>query len=540
MYQSRDENRNPEMKTEPQGTPQNNPPGQEQSAAAPEFPRGLAMPGKAAITTDVSTQSTAKATPSTSQAPTKLAEAYEKVIVKLFLERENGKERCFYGSEVEALAKEQGMTRKEVVAAALKELIDNGKNLERDDHGRITNAKKIGPHFASLIGFINEKIDLYVISDKQHLNSPDIPLSDTYRTALSPIVDSGEAVILMLTKLPPEEAAKELKQITKEKFHGIWSLWSDERYRSRVTMSPLLEDYLTHGTVKIRTTSKDPGLNKIAAVLNEHLEKDSGFEDDHWIRVVHSIAKNEKKESLKEALKMCVPVIVAVKAAEIFLPAGFMHAIGGAMDDFFAAILPDAKQNEHKDEEGDTPEMKAQNKKQSRALMIAGAATLPFAAYLGYFAGHAYSATASFMQKTVVGSAFALACCAGTLATSVGAYVITRNAIKKLERDPATADLVEEMSPWQKAKLAFKESIMGVPFRIGHTVIGVPLQFGASILGAHIGGFDSTWFIVGVGVAESVLGAVTAFAYPHYANRIHRNHLRNVDIPEELLAPEDK
>lgn len=447
-----------------------------------------------------------------------LREAALEVISKLFIERnDNGKDQCLYSHELIKLAAARSTTPEELISGAINDLRERGHLLRINAAGRIVNAAAAGGSFAEVFHLAQENVSIHFIAGKEQSK---IPLSESCRAEIDRLNEAGEAVVLMLTKKPPEEAAVEIRDIADERFGGLMCLWQHPETREACTMSPRLEDYLNFATVRLICTSTDPELKSITADLNRHMERDGGFEDVHWARVVKGISQNEKQESLKDALFVCAPVIAVVKIVEKALPGG-LHIIGGVLDDFFGAILPTVSQSM-----GRKGLPLIQKLKNSAAVLGGGVASLPLAFFFGWASTQIYSHFASTGAHMLAGAVFALACCAGTLGTSVAAYMKARRAVSRLEEDETLGGIFRNMKRSEKVKLAFRESVMDVPFRIGHTLIGVPFQLVFGIWAGATGFFENGTFVMVEGMAETLLGTITAFAYPPAANALHLMRLR--------------
>lgn len=448
-------------------------------------------------------------------------EAYEELIHKLFSERSSGKERAFYRHEADSVAEGLKITRTELVDRALTELKAAGPYALLDQKGHFGDASKIGVHFNALISLAREKVDFYVFDSEKQLRNPSLPLSQSYRNSIGEIIKRGEACMLMIAKQPPQEIADEVKKLSEQHLKGLMSLWENQSVRDTLPLSPLLKHYLQFGTVKLRTTGQDPEVKELARTINTLLEKQSGYEASQWTQVLRSVAQHEKSESLKEALTVCVPIVFAIKAVEKFFPS-YVHAIGGALDDLFGAIIPDVSQSM-----GKKGLPLKERLKEAMPVLVGGAVTIPVSAGLGFSAAALYSDAASLSVRLAAGAIFAFACCAGTLGTSLGAFKKAWGAIDTLSNDPVHGAEVEKLSWWGKIKLAFSESILSSPFRIGHTIIGVPTQIGLGLAAGAFGFFHNPAFIMLEGMAETILGAATAWAYPYWANFRQKMRLRS-------------
>lgn len=442
---------------------------------------------------------------------------YIEIIKKLFSAREGRKQRGIYNRKVEKVGmKKFSMRSQDFVHGALEQLRTHFKELRLSHEGRILNPKKIGDYFNALLRIVSNNVDLFVIYDESQLDGLHLPLSGSYKEEFRKIVARGEAAAVLLVKHPPEETALEIRRVSEKSLQGLMSLWTDEHFQKTSEIRDSLRNYLQHATVKVLHTGHDPEVVKITGSINQHLEKHGGFEDTHWIRVVKGVAQDEKKESLKQALGVCIPVVVIIKIVEHVLP-NILHAVGGVLDDIFGAIIPDVSQST-----GDRELPFSERFKKAWPVLKGGLITIPLAFAMGWFSAKLYGMSASVVIHMLAGVLFALACCLGTLGTSIAAFRKSYIAIEKLQKDKKHAYLVSGLSDFEKIKLAFNESIMDVPFRAGHTVIGVPFQVILGIAAGAFGFFYSSLFIMVEGMAETLLGAITTFVYPYIA-RFKRN-----------------
>lgn len=456
-------------------------------------------------------------------ANSKICEAYEELFTKLFTHHEPGREHYVYDRELAELAKSLGLAADVLIKNALEELRATGPALILNQHGRILDPEALGKHFSSLYALASDKVDFYVLHHTQQLESPTIPLSLSFKAAAGEVIKAGEAITLMLVKNPPESAALEIRKFSEKHLHGIMSLWSDREFQKTAEISPGLGDYLRHATVRILSTGKNLNVGEILKGLNERLEEEGGFEDKAWLRVVKGISQKEKNESLKQVLLPCLGIVGCVKLAESFMP-GALHAIGGALDDLFGAIIPSVSQSlGHKD-----LSWRARLKHAMPAIK-GGMVGLGCAFLLGWGSGALYSATSSSLMHASAGFLFALACCAGTIGTSVSALRQSWKGIHDLGADARYGRFVERLSFAQKCKLAFQEAILDVPFRIGQNLIGIPIQIATGIASGPMGFFHNSIFIMIIGGIETVLGAATAYAAPHLSKGRSARQLSRIE-----------
>lgn len=451
----------------------------------------------------------------------KIRDIYIEIIRKLFIRNRDCGRRSIYKSKLEKVSgKRFNLKSHNFVHAALNELKTYFRRLKLDPKGRILNAKEIGAYFDALHRIISNNVDLFVIYDKRQNDSSHIPLSDSYKREFRKILDLDEAAAVLLVKHPPEETAHEIDRVTEKSLHGLMSLWANEHFQRTSDIRSDLRDYLQHATVLVLDTGYNPEVKKITANINEHLERHGGFEDTHWLRVVKGVAQDEKKESLKQALGVCVPIVVVIKIIEHIMP-NILHAIGGILDDLFGAIIPDVSQSM-----GERSLPYKERFKKASPVLKGGIITLPIAFALGWFSAVLYGKTGSTAVHMLCGIMFALACCLGTLGTSLAAFRKAYSAIAEVQKDREHSYLVAELGVFDKIKLAFKESIMDVPFRVGHTVIGIPFQVGLGIAAGAFDFFHNSIFIMVEGMTETLLGAAAAFAYPKVARLLRNSRLQ--------------
>lgn len=447
---------------------------------------------------------------------------YIEIIKTLFVGSKRGKQRGIYKRKVEKVGMKKFLLRNQnFVHAGLEQLRTHFKELRLSPEGRILNPKKIGDYFNALLRIVSNNVDLFVIYDESQLNGLHLPLSQSYKEEFRKIVARGEVAAVLLVKHPPEETAFEIRRVSEKSLQGLMSLWTDEHFQKTSEIRDSLREYLHHATVKVLHTGYDPEVVKITGNINQHLEKHGGFEDTHWVRVVKGVAQDEKKESLKKALGVCIPIVVVIKIVEHVLP-NILHAIGGMLDDLFGAIIPDVSQSM-----GDRELPFSERFKKAWPVLKGGLITLPLAFAMGWFSAKLYGMSTSVVVHMLAGVLFALACCAGTLGTSIAAFRKAYTAIEKLQEDKKHAYLVSGLSDFEKIKLAFNESIMDVPFRVGHTVIGVPFQIALGIAAGAFGFFHSSLFIMVEGMAETLLGSITTFVYSYIARFKRNSRLRH-------------
>jgi hypothetical protein len=432
------------------------------------------------------------------------------------------KQRLVYDQELSSVEQSRGDAPHTLLEKALAELSAATSKIVTDKSGRIANPHEVGDAFAAVYKLVGNKVDVSIATDRKQLANDEFPLSERTAGSLVPIVSEGHAVIVMVVKEPPQSAALELRRIAEEKFGGIVSLWQNRELWDLVDASPALKDYLSFATVRVMTTANDPVLCQLARGVNVHLEREGGFEQGHWTAVVKSVTQGDRHHALKEALTVCAPVVLGVKALESFAP-GLMHTVGGALDDLFGAILPDVSQSM-----GKKGAPFAERLKEAWPVLRAGLASLPVAMGCGWLAATLHAGSSSVAMHALSGALFALACSLGTLGTSIGAYSKASRALEKLRSDEVIGGHIEKLGTLGRVKFALQESIFDVPFRVGHTVIGVPLQFALGISAGVGGFFHNGLFVMAEGMLETVLGAGTAFGYPAFKSAYDKRKLKRV------------
>lgn len=451
-----------------------------------------------------------------------LVHAWRTVLTKLFVSAKADKQHLVYDGELATVERARGDAPNTLLAKALDELQARQFVVVGDTSGGIANPQDVGESFAAVYKLATQKVDVAVATNRKQLLSDDFPLSSDMARDLMPIIKDGHAAIVMLVKEPPVSAAQELRTIADERFGGLISLWQHRELWERIGVSAALRDYLNHATVRVVTTASDPALKQLAKGVNIRLEREGGFEDAQWTTVVKGVTQGDRHHALKEALTVCGPVVIGVKALESFAP-GLMHTVGGALDDLFGAILPDVSQSMGKK---GAPFM--ERMKDAWPVLKAGLASLPLAMGCGWLAATLYAGSTSLAVHALSGGLFALACSLGTLGTSLGAYRKASQSIEKLRSDPVVGEHIETLGSWGRMKLALQESIFDVPFRVGHTVIGVPLQFALGITAGVGGFFHNGLFVMAEGMLETLLGAGTAFGYPSLKRAYDRWKLKRV------------
>ncbi len=270
------------------------------------------------------------------------------------------------------------------------------------------------------------------------------------------------------------------------------------------------------------------------------MEEKNGFQKHQLERLMDYLVHSEKGESLKGALKICIPMVGAIKVLDHFFP-GLTHVVGGALDDIFGAILPDASQSMGKGErlandgisrnflQRAMRDAKSFAKRAAHAIpvAIAGMAFIPSAFLFGYLSKVLYAPDSSVGRKLIAGACFGLACGIGTVGTSIAATLREKKAIAKFHKE-------NNLPKGNYLKKAIHDSIFRIPFRIGHTVWGLPLQIGMSAAAAATSAtvFSHWLFVSGIGMMETILGMIFAFGYTHHAEREHRKAMRKLHVSD--------
>jgi hypothetical protein len=273
-----------------------------------------------------------------------------------------------------------------------------------DSNGRVENAAEVGPAFVETWKFLSERVSIVIFPPDGSVQSS---LSPSMNAAVSEITKRGESAALILVHEPPEELSLAIRTITDERFKGLMTLWGEKRFTDKLPMEEHLRRYLHTATVDFVATGDQPEVLRAARVIDATFEKADGFEDRHWLRLIKGSSQNEKAESLREALTVCVPIVVAIKGLESFAP-GAMHVVGGVLDDLFGAIVPDVS---HSMGRRDLPWR--ERLKEALPVLKGGAVSLPAAMGLGWLSAHIYSPDSSLPLRMLAGGLFALACCGG-------------------------------------------------------------------------------------------------------------------------------
>ena len=459
--------------------------------------------------------------------------AYAEVILKLC---SNLVKRYNYFDELSAIPDKSGITTYKLIDLAVSQLKEG--TLKLDSLGRVENAKEIGNEFSQVYEFLFKRTDLFFIFDKEQLSDGRFYLPQKYREAIGKMVDADDVAAVIIAKEMPERAKKEVRELS-DRLGGTF--WLNNGLLDKVEMSTLLRNYLKYGSVRVLCTKdRTAESNAIARAINEGIDEKHGFQAHQTERLMDYLVHSEKGESLKGALKICIPMVGAIKVLDHFFP-GLTHVVGGALDDIFGAILPDASQSmgkgESPAEDGITRNFlqRAMRSIQSFAkraghaipVALAGMAFIPSAFLFGYLSKVLYAPDSSVARKFLAGACFGLACGIGTVGTSIAATLREKKAIAKFHKDNG-------LPKGNYLKKAIHDSIFRIPFRIGHTVWGLPLQIGMSAAAAATSAavFSHWLFVSGVGMMETILGMIFAFGYTHYAEREHRKIMRKLRVSD--------
>lgn len=449
-------------------------------------------------------------------------EAWVETLTKLFSPANGIRNRLVYDHELGEVEKKLEVPAGTLLECALQELRENVATVALNKCGQIVNSEVIGEAFDAVYQLANQKMAIAVAVDLNALVAKEFPLGKEMTQILEPIIEGGNAVVVMVAKEPPLSAAEELRRIADSKFGGLISLWEKRELWDVVGISPALKDYLEHATVRVLSTGADPEHNRLARSVNCELEQKGGFEDRQWASLVKGVTQGDRHHALKGALAVCAPVVIGVKALESYAP-GLMHSVGGMLDDLFGAIIPDVSQSM-----GKKGAPFKERFKEAWPVLREGLTSLPVALGLGWGAAALYGATQSTLMHGISGALFALACSAGTVGTSIGAYRKASGTIEKLRTDPLVGEYIEALGTAGRVKLALQESIFDVPFRVGHTVIGVPLQIGLGVAAGVGGFFHNGLFVMTEGMLETVLGAAAAFGLPGIKALWDRSTLKQI------------
>ena len=447
------------------------------------------------------------------------AQAWREILFNLCFDGIDRRSCFSYFKEIDREArKNHQMAGSDFVAAGLAELACHGHLLRHDRHGQLINPAEVGSHFLALHKFLKRHVEIRILSTPQQLASPQLPLAKSFREKMAGVLSHGESLMLLMVKVPPEEAARQLQEFSNSRLRGLMFFWKDRQFLKQAPLPEALRDYLLQSTVRVLCTGTNAGANQQTLAINQQIEKIGGFEDSHWTRMVRSVALVQKQESLKHALGMCIPILALVKAVESFAP-GALHAVGGVLDDLFGAIIPNVSQSM-----GSRDRPWRERFKNAWPVLREGLASLPIAAGLGWGASLVFGVAHHPVLLAGAGLMFAFACCGGTLGTSIGAVRQSWRALSEVEKDGELALFLGRLTAWKKLKLAVHESILDVPFRVGHTLLGVPLQMGLGMAAGIFGFFHNPLFVMVEGTLETVLGAVTAAVYP-WVSKIHNRSI---------------
>jgi len=451
-------------------------------------------------------------------------DAYREVILKLC---SNLPERYNYFEDLSEIAKKSGTTADQVVKLALSQL--RAGTLKLDSLGRVENAKEIGNEFSQVYEFLFKNVDMFFIFDKEQLSDRKFYLPQKYRDAIGEMVDEKDVAAVIIAKEMPERAKQEVRELC----HDLGgTFWLNNGFLDKVKMSSHLRSYLKLGTVRVLCTKdRTTESNAIARSINEGMEEKHGFQDHCLSRLMDYLIQNEKSESLKDALKLGFVVGVVVKLIDLVAPK-WLHVIAGVIDDIVFGILPDVFQSIVRG-----VGTKWEQLKKAGSVFFGGAVGLPASFLFGWVSTLLYHQGAPLAERMLAGFCFAIACGIGTVGTSIAAVIREFKAIKKFYAENGL-----EGSTKIYLKKAFQDSILRVPFRIGHTIIGLPAQIAFGMAAGAFNFFHHWVFVSVEGMLETILGIAVAFSFSHYATRNHRNAMRKhkaSDLPE-IKAMEPK
>lgn len=446
-------------------------------------------------------------------------------IRKLFV-GPSDKDHITYNSELEHLSATHNCNASDFLYSAIAEIEDKNSEIIWKSDGQIDiQSSKIPEKGLSLIKLALAHADIHVCCSPEVVVSPQLHLSKSFQRDFIKILGMNEALALVIIKEPSKDLANEINKVTNTELAGLTSLLTDPRFSSVIDNNQKLNSYLDFATVRVLTTATSSKALNIVKRLNEALEENHAFEDIHWARVAKSVALGEKQEALGGALKVCLPVIGSIFALHHIAPK-LMNILGGVLDDIFGAVVPNISQSWGPKEASFKEKLKnAMPIIKGGAIGVGASFGFGLATMLLYSEG-----TGSLASRGLAGLCFALACSAGTIGSCVAAFRGSLKALDSLKNNPQLSDTIKSLSWKDRLSIAFRESILDSPFRIGHVLIGVPTQIAAGIV-AGIGGFLSNPIFVGIeGMTETLLGIGTAFVYPAISGFIHRRRLDRTTI----------
>ena len=453
----------------------------------------------------------------------KVHQALDEVFKKLFLPKEGESAKFIYSTEAQGIATELGIDTETLVARALAELSQNTKQLLVNVHGRITNPEQVGKHFQKLFELISEHVDIHLYKSKAQLRDAEFPFSPSIARSLETIIERGEVAVITFIKKPPETAAIEIRKVADESLNGLMTLWSHPKVLENLKITPSLRDFINYATVHVHSTGTDSVALATTHKLNQLFEKEAGFEKRHSLAILKSISHDEQHESLSAALKVCIPILLAGKVLEKYFPGG-MHIVGGMLDDLFGAILPNVAVSMGRK---DLP--KEERWAQAKPVLTAGLLSLIPAAGFGWASTALYASSSSPVVHALSGVLFAFACSAGTVGTSISALRHSYKSLCDLEKkDDAIGAVVRGMSRYEKMTIAFRDAILEVPFRVGHTLLGVPTQIALGVAAGLGGFFHNGLFVAVEGMAETGLGLATTYLYEPFNRWRHERRLKTL------------
>ena len=459
-------------------------------------------------------------------------EAILEVIHKLF-DKEDP-QRLTYHLELEKEARRLNLSPGDLLRRAVGDLSDTSVDLMFDQHGRISNADAIGTHFSSVMSLISRLVDVRIITPDLCIGGACLPLSSSYGEKVARLTQTGECAIFILTHVPPKSAVNEIENITRDQLGGVWQLWAEPQIRDKLHLSDALNSYLEHATVRVMITGGRTESAELADQINKELEQRGKFEDIHWVRVVHSIAKHQYQESLKEAMIVCIPLIGGINLLHHAYP-HLVHRFVGALDDI-AGLLPNLW-NDIKEQlkgpgssdisEKDGSTLRRLGRCLGTVAMVSGL-VISGAYALGTLSSHLMTAGASIETKALAGVIFALSCSVGAIIATGSAAFNTAVSLHRLKKESPISSEMCRLSMKDFTKITLQESVFGVPFRVGQLLVGMPVQIALGAAAGAFGFFEAAWFLTFEGIAENLFGAVIALSYQRFSAWTHQKRLKSM------------
>lgn len=460
-------------------------------------------------------------------------EAVLEILCNLFHD-DNTTDKIPYTRELAEKARSLNISPGTLLGEAVRELERTKQDVILDRSGRISNAREIGPHFFQIISLLSHLVDVRILDSSHSGADAHLPLSPSYRKEIAELTRGGHCAVLMFTHRPPRPAIEEIEEVTGSQLGGIWQLWARPGIRDSLDLSPALRSYLDRATVRVLVTGHNDDLTKRAEHINNEIERAGNLEDIHWIRVVHGIAKHQYRESLKEAMTVCVPLVLGINFVHHAFP-HLVHRFVGAMDDV-AGLIPnlwnDVKTQLRKPQA--SPQTNAAKERLTRlarslwTITSVSAVTISSAYALGTLSSEMMKSAPSLEMKVAAGVVFAFSCTMGAIVASSAAALNTARSLRRLTGEESCRDEVRRLTKLDRAKIILQEAVLGVPFRVGQVVIGIPLQIALGAAAGAFNFFQAGWFLTFEAVAENLFGALVALSYPKFSELVHYSRLRKI------------